>query len=709
MKKFVYLTAIIGIILIAACTTKVKEIKVTYPDTKKGDVVDNYFGVEVADPYRWLENDTSQETAEWVEAENEVTYGYLGKIEFREEIKERFTELWNYPKYGVPFKEGGKYFFSRNDGLQNQSVLYIQERLDAEPEVLLDPNELSEDGTIALATSAVSKDGKYLAYATAEGGSDWNKIYVMEIDSRKKLDDEILWVKFSGISWKGEGFYYSRFNEPEQGLELSSKNEFHKVYYHKVGTPQSEDVLIHENRDNAQRNYYAATTDDENFLILYESESTDGNALYYKNLTTPGNEFIKLADGFEYQYGVIDNIGNAFLVMTNDGAPKKKLVMINLNKAEKKSWKTLIPEKEEVLKGATLIGNHIVTEYMKDASSKAFIYNLRGKYVDELALPGIGSLYGFSGKKDENIAFYLFTSFIFPSTIYKYDISSNRSEIYKESDIDFNPDDYVTNQVFYESKDGTKIPMFLVHHKDLKLNGKNPTYLYGYGGFNISLTPYFSVSRLIFLENGGLFALANLRGGGEYGEEWHKAGIKLQKQNVFDDFIAAAEYLIDQGYTNPDKLAIAGGSNGGLLVGACIAQRPELFKVAMPAVGVMDMLRYHEFTIGWAWAGDYGTSDDDSTMFNYLHSYSPLHNLTDGVQYPATFITTADHDDRVVPAHSFKFAATIQEKHVGANPVLIRIETKAGHGAGKPTSKIIEEVADEWGFIFYNLGMEPEY
>ena len=709
MKKFVYLTAIMGIILIAACTTKVKEIKVTYPDTKKGDVVDNYFGVEVADPYRWLENDTSQETAEWVKAENEVTYGYLEKIEFREDIKERFTELWNYPKYGVPFKEGGKYFFSKNDGLQNQSVLYIQEELDAEPKVLLDPNELSEDGTIAVATSAVSKDGKFLAYATAEGGSDWNKIYIMEIDSRKKLDDEIHWVKFSGISWKGDGFYYSRFNEPDQGLELSSKNEFHKVYYHKVGTPQSEDILIHENLDNPQRNYYAATTDDENFLILYESESTDGNALYYKDLTTPGNEFIKLADGFEYQYGVVDNIGNAFLVITNDGAPRKKLVMVNLKKTDKKSWKTLIPEKEEVLESATLIGNHIVIEYMKDATSKAFIYDFRGKYVDELALPGIGSLIGFSGKKDENLAFYLFTSFNFPSTIYKYDISSNSSEIYKESDINFNPDDYVTNQVFYESKDGTPIPMFIVHHKDMKLNGKNPTYLYGYGGFNISLTPYFSVSRLIFLENGGVYALANLRGGGEYGEEWHKGGIKIQKQNVFDDFIAAAEYLIDQGYTNPDKLAIAGASNGGLLVGACMTQRPELFKVAMPAVGVMDMLRYHKFTIGWTWAGDYGTSDDDSTMFSYLHGYSPIHNLTDGVEYPATLITTADHDDRVVPAHSFKFAATIQEKHVGENPVLIRIETKAGHGAGKPTSKIIEEVADEWGFIFYNLGMEADY
>ena len=709
MKKFVYLTAIMGIILIAACTTKVKEIKVTYPDTKKGDVVDNYFGVEVADPYRWLENDTSQETAEWVKAENEVTYGYLEKIEFREDIKERFTELWNYPKYGVPFKEGGKYFFSKNDGLQNQSVLYIQEELDAEPKVLLDPNELSEDGTIALATSAVSKDGKFLAYATAEGGSDWNKIYIMEIDSRKKLDDEIHWVKFSGISWKGDGFYYSKFNEPDQGLELSSKNEFHKVYYHKVGTPQSEDILIHENLDNPQRNYYAATTDDENFLILYESESTDGNALYYKDLTTPGNEFIKLADGFEYQYGVVDNIGNAFLVITNDGAPRKKLVMVNLKKTDKKSWKTLIPEKEEVLESATLIGNHIVIEYMKDATSKAFIYDFRGKYVDELALPGIGSLIGFSGKKDENLAFYLFTSFNFPSTIYKYDISSNSSEIYKESDINFNPDDYVTNQVFYESKDGTPIPMFIVHHKDMKLNGKNPTYLYGYGGFNISLTPYFSVSRLIFLENGGVYALANLRGGGEYGEEWHKGGIKIQKQNVFDDFIAAAEYLIDQGYTNPDKLAIAGASNGGLLVGACMTQRPELFKVAMPAVGVMDMLRYHKFTIGWTWAGDYGTSDDDSTMFSYLHGYSPIHNLTDGVEYPATLITTADHDDRVVPAHSFKFAATIQEKHVGENPVLIRIETKAGHGAGKPTSKIIEEVADEWGFIFYNLGMEADY
>jgi prolyl oligopeptidase len=705
MKRFIYVFLLTGIVIMTGCT---KKQKITYPQTRTENDTDTYFGVQVQDPYRWLENDTSQETARWVEAENKVTFGYLEKIPFRDKLRERITKLWNYPKYGVPFRKGSHYFFAKNDGLQNQSVYYMQDSLGGEPTVLLDPNTFSKDGTVALATMAISKNGKYLAYAIAEAGSDWNKIYVMDIDTKVKLPDELLWVKFSGIGWKDDGFYYSRYPEPKGESELSSINENQKVYYHKLGTPQSADILIHENKENPMRMFGAGTTEDERFLLLYESESTQGNALYYYDLGKKVAKFIQLAPGFEYEYGVVDNIGDELIVRTNDGAQKYKLMLIDLKDPEIKNWKTIIPEKAEVMDGVALAGGKVIAQYMQDAQSKAYIYDTRGTLEGELALPGLGTFAGLSGRNEDSIAFYLYTSFTFPATIYKYDIRKNESTVYYKSEIDFNPDDYITKQVFYTSKDGTKIPMFLVYKKDLRIDGNNPVYLYGYGGFNISMTPFFSISRLIFLESGGIYALPNIRGGGEYGEEWHKAGTKLHKQNVFDDFIAAAEYLIKEKYTNPSKIAISGGSNGGLLVGACMTQRPDLFKVALPAVGVMDMLRYHKFTIGWAWASDYGTSEDDSTMLRYLYGYSPLHNISEGVNYPATFITTADHDDRVVPAHSFKFAATLQAKNKGDNPILIRIETRAGHGAGTPTAKLIDEVADTWAFTFFNLGIKPK-
>jgi prolyl oligopeptidase len=705
MKKLFYFVLVPGIFILAGCAQK--QPKLEYPMTKKGDVVDEYFGSKVPDPYRWLENDTSQETEAWVVAQNEVTFGYLTKIPFRDSIKQRITNLWNYPKYGVPFKKADYYFFTKNDGLQNQSVLYVQTGMKGEPRILLDPNTLSPDGTIALANYAVSKDARYLGYSIAEAGSDWNKIYVMDILNGEKLPDELLWVKFSGVSWKDDGFYYSRYDEPAPGTELSAQNRNHKVYYHKVGTPQGADVLVYENPAYPLRNYYAGTTEDEKYLILYETESTYGNSLFFKDLSKPEAPFIMIAEGFDYEYGLVDNIGNSFLIQTTDGAQKRRLVMVNADHPAKKSWKEIVPEKEEVLEGATLLGGKIFTQYMKDAASKVLIFDYSGQPQGEVALPGIGSLGGFSGSKDDNIAFYLYTSFTYPNTIFMYDVANNNSLVYKESDIDFNPDEYVVKQEFYESKDGTRVPMFIVHHKDLQMNGKNPVLLYGYGGFNASMTPYFSISRIVYLENGFVWAMPNIRGGGEYGEEWHKGGTLLKKQNVFDDFIAAAEYLVKQGYTNPDKIAIAGGSNGGLLIGACMAQQPDLFKVALPAVGVLDMLRYHKFTIGYAWASDYGTSEDDSTMFNYLYGYSPLHNIKKGISYPATLITTGDHDDRVVPAHSFKFAATLQEANKGNNPVLIRIETRAGHGGGKPTAKIIEEVSDVAAFTFYNLGVNP--
>jgi prolyl oligopeptidase len=700
MKKNLLLFIIPLLITMTSCNQTIK-----YPVTKKVDTVDNYFGTKVADPYRWLENDTSAATAAWVKEQNEVTSTYLSKIPFRDRVREKITKIWNYPKYGVPFREGLWYFFNKNNGLQNQSVLYVRKGLEGTPKVLLDPNTLSTDGTIALAGISASHDGKYLAYSIARSGSDWNEIHVMEIESGKLLPDTLKWVKFSGMAWQNDGFYYSRFEEPKQGQELTGENKNHKVYYHQVGDPQSADRLVYENKKFPDRNYGAQVTDDERFLILYETESTSGNALWYQDLGAKQTGFKPLAPGFENDYTVINNAGDKLLVMTNLDAPKKKLILMDPANPAPASWKTLIPERDDVLESVDLAGDRIISTYMQKAISKAFVYDLQGKFLFEMALPGLGTFTGLSGKPGDKIAFYGFTGFLYPTTIFKYDVVNNKSSIYNASEFEFKPEEYETTQVSYMSKDKTTISMFLVYKKGIKLDGNNPTLLYGYGGFNISMTPGFSVSRTIFLSNGGVYAVANIRGGGEYGEAWHKAGIKEKKQNVFDDFIAAAEYLISEKYTSPEKLAIMGGSNGGLLVGACMTQRPELFKVVIAQVGVMDMLRYHKFTIGRAWASDYGTSDTKEG-FNYLYKYSPLHNLKKGVKYPATLAITGDHDDRVVPMHTFKFMATLQEDQAGSNPVIVRIETKAGHGGGKPTEKVIAEAADIWSFVMYNLGMK---
>ncbi len=699
MKKLLFVFFVIGI---ASCNNQPKRLN--YPVAKKVDTVDTYFGTKVADPYRWLEDDNSQETGEWVKAENKVTNDYLSQIPYRDTIKKRLQELWNYPKLSAPFKESNHYFYFKNNGLQNQSVLYIQDDLNKEAKVLLDPNKLSDDGTVALAGLDVSKDGKYLAYSIARSGSDWNEIFVRDIKTGKDLKDHLKWVKFSGISFYKDGFYYSRYDEPKQGSELTKSNKFQKVFYHIVGNDQSKDKLIYQDTENPKRMFGASVSENEKFLYLYESEVGDGNALYYKDLTKKNSKFIKLADGFDYQYGVVDDIDNHLLVRTNFEAPKYKLISIDL-KTDKR--KDIIPEKENVLRRCSLVGGKIVVSYMKDAHSKVEVYNTAGTFDYELKLPGLGTSGGIRGKKDESIGFYVFTSFTTPSVVYKYDFNTKKSEIYSKPKVDFDSDDFVTEQVFYESKDSTKIPMFLFYKKGIKLDGNNPTLLYGYGGFNISLTPYFSARRIFWIENGGIFAVVNLRGGGEYGKEWHEQGMKLNKQNVFDDCIAAAEYFIKNKYTSSQKLALKGGSNGGLLVGAVINQRPDLFRVAIPEVGVMDMLRYHKFTIGWSWASDYGTSDD-SIQFNNLIKISPLQNIKENVEYPAVMVTTADHDDRVVPAHSFKYMATLQEKYKGNNPVLIRIETKAGHGGGMPTSKQIDEYTDIWSFIFYNMGITPK-
>ncbi|MEZ5083811.1 MAG: prolyl oligopeptidase family serine peptidase, partial [Bacteroidales bacterium] len=596
MKRLIPLFLIPAFALLLSCEQKQKMKKITpdpYPVTNKVDTVDNYFGTNVPDPYRWLEDDNSEETAAWVAAENKVTFGYLEQIPFRNKIKSRLEKIWDYPKYGTPFKEGNNFFFFKNDGMQNQYVMYKQTDLEAEPEVFLDPNTFSEDGTVALAGLEFDKEGKYMAYSISKSGSDWSEIFVMNVETKEKLDDHLQWIKFSGSSWKDDGFYYSRYDEPKEGEALKGVNEFHKVYYHKLGTPQSEDLLIYENPEFALRNYYAGTTEDESFLILQESEGTSGTSLWAKKLDGSQQDFVLVAPGFDNEYRVIDNMENKLLIMTNQDAPKWQLVLVDPLNPATENWQIIIPEKEEVLQSVSLIGGKIVAEYMKDAASVAYLYDYEGNFIDNLHLPTIGSMSGMSGKKDDNEAFYSFTSFTFPSAVYKYNIETNTSEVYTRSEIDFDVDAYETKQVFYTSKDGTKVPMFIVHEKGLPMNGKNPTYLYGYGGFNISLTPSFSITRLVLLENGFVFAMPNLRGGGEYGEEWHEGGIKMSKQNVFDDFITAAEYLIQNNYTSSEKLAIAGGSNGGLLVGACMIQRPELFKVALPAVGVMDMLRYH--------------------------------------------------------------------------------------------------------------------
>lgn len=686
--------------------TNAQQQPIQYPKTEKVDQADDYFGIKISDPYRWLEYDTAANVGQWVQSQNQVTQKYLAGIPFRDALKKRLEQIWNYPKYSAPFKEGDYYFFYKNDGLQNQSVLYYQKEINAEPEVFLDPNTLSADGTVALAGITFSKDHKYAAYTVSESGSDWQQISVMEVATKKTLSDQVKWVKFSSASWQGNGFYYSRYDEPVKGKEYSNQNQFQKVYYHTLGTPQAKDQLIFEDKEHPLRYFFAQVTDDERFVIVYASEGTHGTELYAKDLDTNQPGFQLICKGFENNYSVVDNIGNKLLVHTDNGASNYRLVAIDTRQTHSSSWKTVISEKKELLEGVNSAGGKLFASYLKDASSKVYQLSMDGKTEHEIKLPAIGSAGGFSGEKTDKELFYTFTSFTYPTTIYRYTIASGKSDLFRKSEVKFSVDDYVTKQVFYTSKDGTKVPMFITHKKNLVLDGSNLTYLYAYGGFNISLTPSFSAKMMVFLENGGIYAIPNLRGGGEYGENWHKGGMLEKKQNVFDDFIGAAEYLINEKYTSSQKLAIAGGSNGGLLVGAAMTQRPELFKVALPAVGVMDMLRYHKFTIGWGWAVEYGSSDNEG-QFKYLIKYSPIHNLKEGVNYPATLVTTADHDDRVVPAHSFKFAATLQEKYKGDNPVLIRIESKAGHGAGKPTSKQIEEAADIWSFVWYNMGVAP--
>ena len=687
---------------------KDRNILVNYPETKKVDTVTKYFGTEVKDPYRWLEDDMSDETGDWVKRQNEVTFGYLKNIPYREELKERLEKLWNYEKVGSPFKEGDYTYFYKNDGLQNQYVIY-RHKTGADPkdaEIFLDPNTFKEDGTISLGGVSFTKDGSLLAYSISEGGSDWRKILIMDAESKKIIEDTLVDVKFSGMSWyKNEGFYYSSYDKPK-GSELSAKTDQHKLYYHKIGTSQKEDKVIFGGNPEEKHRYVGGkVTEDNNYLLISASISTSGNKLYLKDLSKQNSPLVTILDHTDSDTNVIDNVGSKLYLVTNLNAPNKKIVTVDASKPTPENWKDFIPETEHVLSPSTG-GGYFFTEYMIDAISQVKQYDYNGQLVREIELPGLGNAGGFGGKKEEKTDYYSFTNYNTPSSIYKFDVETGKSELYWKPNIDFNPDDYESNQVFYNSKDGTKIPMMITHKKGIELNGKNPTILYGYGGFNVSLNPGFSITNAVWMEQGGIYAVPNLRGGGEYGKEWHKAGTKLQKQNVFDDFIAAAEYLIANNYTSSNYLAIRGGSNGGLLVGATMTQRPDLMKVALPAVGVLDMLRYHTFTAGAGWAYDYGTSEDNKEMFDYLYGYSPLHNIKEGVEYPATLVTTGDHDDRVVPAHSFKFAAELQSKQAGNNPVLIRIETDAGHGAGTPVSKTIEQYADIFGFTLYNMGYD---
>ena len=691
--------------LMAAACGGAGQQGLAYPETAKVDTVDVYFGTKVPDPYRWLENDTSAATAAWVEAENKVTESYLSKIPFRKALLERLTRVADYERIGAPSVHHGKYYFSKNDGLQNQNVIYVQDSPESEPRVFLDPNKLSDDGTVALTGLSFSNNGKYTAYTISRSGSDWTEIYVLDTETGRLLDDHIVWAKFTGAAWQGDGFYYSAYDVPQEGKEYSNVNENHKVYYHKMGTPQSQDRLVFEDKAHSRRFVSVSVDEDETMMFLYESGEGRGNTLSVKDLRKPGASFVPMATDMDYQYSPMEVLDGKIYLYTNYGAPKGRVMAATPDKPGVDQWEEVVPEGDAVLSGAQIIGGKLLLTYDKDAANRAYVYTPEGRLLHEIDLPSLGSV-GFSGNKDSKECFFTFTSFTIPGAVYSYDMEANTYRVYRAPKVDFDTDGFVTEQVFYTSKDGTRIPMFLTYKKGLEKNGDNPVYLYGYGGFNISLNPSFSSMRIPFLESGGIYAQANLRGGGEYGEEWHLAGTKMHKQNVFDDFIAAAEYLIAEKYTSKDKLAIVGGSNGGLLVGACMTQRPDLFRVAVPQVGVMDMLRYHKFTIGWNWASDYGTSEDSKEMFEYLKGYSPLHNLKPGTVYPATLVTTADHDDRVVPAHSFKFAATLQECNGGSNPTLIRIDSKAGHGGGKPMGKVLEEQADIYGFIMYNLGMD---
>ena len=697
------LLLVLGLVQIPMMATSL-----SYPPSPRHDQVDFYHGVAVPDPYRWLEDPQSAASRQWIEAQNQVTSAYLETLAGRSAIGDRLTQLWNFERYSTPFKQGGRYFYFKNDGLQNQSVLYTLPSLEAEPRMLLDPNTLSEDGTVSLSGMAVSENGAYLAYGLSSAGSDWVEWYVRDIATGVDTDDRLQWVKFSGASWSHDhqGFFYSRYDEPDETTKLEAVNYYQKLYYHRLGNPQGDDVLVYDRPDQKEWGFGGGVTEDGRYLIISVWKGTDPNNLvFYKDLRAPDSPVVELITEFEASYSFVDNEGSLFWFRTDLEAPKGRLIAIDIAQPERGAWQEIIPESDDTLEGVGLLNHQFVADYLKDAYTTIRIFSLTGELVREVALPGIGSAGGFDGKRGDTETFYSFTSFTVPSAIYRYDMVTGQSTLYRQPEVDFDPAAYTTTQVFYESKDGTHVPMFITHKTGLELNGQNPTLLYGYGGFSISLTPAFSVGNLVWMEMGGIYAVPNLRGGGEYGEEWHQAGTKLHKQTVFDDFIAAAEWLMAAGYTSPAKLAIMGGSNGGLLVGACMTQRPDLFAVVLPAVGVMDMLRFNQFTIGWAWESDYGSPQNEAE-FRALYAYSPLHNLKPGTAYPATLITTADHDDRVVPAHSFKFAAALQAAHQGAAPVLIRIETKAGHGAGKPTAKVIEEVADKWAFLAANLGME---
>jgi prolyl oligopeptidase len=709
MKKLIYL---IALLILGACTNTMEKKRLnllTIENTRKDSTVDNYFGVEIADPYRWLENDTAPEVISWVAKQNEVTFNYLNQIPFREEIKTRLTEIWNYEKFSAPFKEGDYWYFGKNNGLQNQSVIYRTKDIEnvSKAEVFLDPNKLSEDGTVSLASLSFSKDHKFAAIGISKSGSDWNEIFVINLLTLEKTKDVINWVKFSGATWFKSGFFYSRYDEPVKGKDFSNKNEFMKIYYHEMGTQQSEDKLVYEDKAHPLRYFNASVSEDESFLFINISEGTSGSEILVKSIKDQDylkGSFNILCKGFTNNYGVVTNDGNKILVLTDYKAPKYRLVAIDPTQPEEKNWEVRIAEGKNLLENVTSAGGDLIANYLVDASTRLKHYDIMGKLKSEIELPGIGTASTGGCKANENLITYNYISFTEPGKIKFYDLKTMDQKSWgAEIKYAFDPNQFETKQVFYTSKDGTKVPMFIMHKKGMKLDGNNPTLLYGYGGFNINLTPSFSISRMMFLERGGVYAIANLRGGGEYGEEWHQAGMLGKKQTVFDDFIAAAEYLIAEKYTQSSKLAINGGSNGGLLVGACMTQRPELFKAAIPAVGVLDMLRYHKFTIGWGWAVEYGSSDNKE-QFDYLLKYSPLHNIKEGVSYPATLIMTADHDDRVVPAHSFKFAETLQEKAKKEDtPHLIRIDSKAGHGAGKPTAKLIEDATDMYSFILWNL------
>ena len=687
-----------------------RDPKIVYPESKKIEHVDTYFGVKVSDPYRWLEDETSAETKAWVDSQNKVTFAYLEKIPYREKLKARLTELLNYPRINAPFRRGDTYFFSKNDGLQNQSVYYIQKGLNGTPEEFLDPNKFSADGTSTLSAFSLSKDGKYLAYGTSRGGSDWVELHVMEVATKKLLPDHLKWMKASGVSWQGDGFYYSRYPEPEKGRELSFKNEFQTVYFHKVGTSQADDVLVYEDRQNPQRFQNVGTTEDERFAILNISErgkGKRGNAVFYKDLSAGDKTFSPIVGEIgDNNFGIIDNVGDKFLVRTDKNAPNGRVVLVDPKNPDEKNWKEVLPERAEPLQGVGTAGGKLFASWRKDVATRAYVFSLTGQLENEIPLPGLGTAGGFGGLNDDKFVFYDFTSFNVPRTIYKYDIATKESTVFRTVDIPgFKADAYETKQVFYPSKDGTKVPMFLVYKKGLKLDGNNPTVLYGYGGFNAVTAPNFSSLRLALLEQGVVYASANMRGGGEYGEKWHEAGTKLKKQNVFDDFIAAAEWLIANKYTSSNKLAIQGGSNGGLLVGAVANQRPELFRAVIEQAGVMDMLRFHKFTIGWNWIADYGSAEANEAEFKALYAYSPIHNIKMGGKYPSTLITTADRDDRVVPAHNYKYAAALQTGQGGDNPILIRVDVNSAHGASN-TTKSIEQTRDVYAFLFENLGVD---